>query len=262
MKRIFFQLLLSFLFIFSNHRIATSQTTDTALKSCIVLSGSLREWLSVDGTYSPEREASVRNEVAAFCLKMKSKRSSFKSEKAFLAFVFRRVHATFLLHYAPNEPFYKIFSQRTYNCVSGTALYALVLDSLGYGTIIRETQQHAYLLIEDSLNPILIESTDGNEGFVTNLYEIRRREVQYARSQQPSLTQPISLTQLCGLQYYNEAVRQFVKRDYKSGLDLLETGRQLYPDSAKISNLYRRIRKIQTKSPVASISGKTTSEQP
>nr|MCU0353959.1 hypothetical protein [Cytophagales bacterium] len=49
--------------------------------------------------------------------------------------------------------------------------------------------------------------------------------------------QAITLTQLAGLQYFNEAVKAFNRRSFEKCLVFLEKAEQLYSGSAKVANL-------------------------
>jgi hypothetical protein len=204
---------------------------------------SLHIWLSLDPNFSPEKQIQAQQQISDFCSEMQTKRSRFKSETSFLSHVFYQVHSRFLQRYVLNVPFRAIFEAKQYNCVSGTALYALIFKRLGYESIIKETHDHAYLLLKLPTKSILIESTDAATGFLAGEKLIATREKYYGRS--VLTTRAISFVQLCGLQFYNEAAKNYQKKNYIESMNLLADAQKLYPDSGKIWWLHRKIRRTE-----------------
>ncbi len=200
-------------------------------------------WLASDPLMTAEKQATLSDEFNSFCQELQAKRTKFKSEIYFLWYVFNKVHADFLDFYGKNPPFYHIFSKKHhYNCVSGTALYDLVFQNLGYQTLIKETQDHVYLIVNTGKIQILIESTDSIHGFITGKRLIEKQEKEYIGK---SVTREITLVNLCGLQYFNQAVDSYYRKDYSQSQLVLDKAKLLYPDSGKIWRLTRKIRDMQ-----------------
>lgn len=157
----------------------------------------------------------VEKSIARF----KAKSASFKDEKAFLGHVFSKTHSKFLKQYKEYATFNELFSNGTYNCLTGTALYALMLEELGFPYTIIETNYHIFLLAETSEGKILFEATDPLNGFVADDREIvkriegyKRNTVVQARNDKTyyqfdvKLYNAIDLDELQGLLHYNLAV--------------------------------------------------------
>jgi tetratricopeptide (TPR) repeat protein len=158
--------------------------------------------------------------------------------------VFDEGRRRFLHSYSKNYPhFNQLFTQGSYNCVTGTALYAWVLGRLGYPVQIHETAFHAYLTVRVDHAVYLLDATDPRSGFVNGAAAAGKRALWYAGNElQKGVTfnRPISFRQLCGLQYYNQGVVAFNARDYAGSLVYLRKALELYPESERIANLERQ----------------------
>jgi hypothetical protein len=164
-----------------------------------------------------------------------------KSDRRFLKLVFEQGKKELLHQYETYPSFYRTFTQRTYNCLSGTALYALLLQRLGYTVDIHETALHAYLLVKINKRQFLMDATDPENGFVSDLILIKQREQLYRQSEQaknqPAFNRSITLLELAGLQYYNEAMLQYNKQNFAESAALLDKAIRLYPRSERIALL-------------------------
>ena len=156
----------------------------------------------------------------------KSEMGRTGNEDLVLKKLFRKVHRDVFHEYELYSPFDGIIQDGKYNCVSGTAFFAYLLNGLGYKPEIWETPYHVYLTIKNSAgDKILIESTDPVFGFVRSKSRIEELEAIYskfegdwsedhARVGSPDLSsddhsfykEQISLFELNGLQYLNMGV--------------------------------------------------------
>lgn len=175
------------------------------------------------------------------CLNLQAKKSKKISDRRFLQFVFEEVRKDFFRYYSPYPSFHKLFSDSTYNCLTATALYTLVLQQFNYQVYIHETAFHAYLVVKSRNGQFLIDATDPEGGFVAYSERIKQREEFYRQSEranyQPHLNRIITLKELCGLQYYNEATLEFNKQNYAKSTELLEKAAYLYKRSERIKAL-------------------------
>lgn len=189
----------------------------------------------------------IEKSIARF----KAKSASFKDEKAFLGHVFSRTHNKFLKQYKEYATFNELFSNGTYNCLTGTALYALVLEELGFRYTIIETNYHIFLLAETSEGRILFEATDPLKGFVSDDREIAKRIEGYkqntvvqARSDKTyyqfgvKLYNAIDLDELQGLLHYNLAVEALNNGALESSITHLDKAIEKYR-SPRIEELSR-----------------------
>ncbi len=153
-----------------------------------------------------------------------NKKSRTKSDYRMLRHLFYRGHARYLKKYESFSSFSQVFEEGKYNCLTGTALYALALDHLGYSYRIVENTYHIYLIVDTEDRQYLLESTDPFNGFIYDPEEIQKRLEEYEyRELNHSGYQfstrsynDVNLYQLVGLHYYNVAIDQYNKNDMKS----------------------------------------------
>lgn len=88
-----------------------------------------------------------------------------KSEIKKVKIVFDYVHREFLKVYKLRNDFVSLFALGEYNCVSASALYALVFDRLNIPYQIQETPQHVYLVAYPKTSKILVETTAPTKGY-------------------------------------------------------------------------------------------------
>ena len=156
--------------------------------------------------------------------KLERKKASVKSDLDFLSYLFNKTHTKFLKDYREHAAFSELLINGRYNCLTATALYALLLDHFGYTYSIIETNYHIFLQVTLRGKPILFETTDPIYGFVTSEKEIaekvalyRQNRVQKTGQNKPqyqfnfNLYNSVGLDQLTGLLYYNLAVEAFNK---------------------------------------------------
>jgi hypothetical protein len=169
---------------------------------------------------------------------LKKKQPKFKSEQDFLEHVFYKIHKKHLKKYEAYKSFNSLLENGKYGCLTGTALYAVLLYKLGFDYRIVETNYHIYLLATTEEGEILMESTDAFNGFVSNPKEIKERikvslEEQVAEVNEYQYTlniyNQINLTELIGLQYYNQAVNSYNHQNISESLYQLNEAAKYYP---------------------------------
>jgi hypothetical protein len=178
-------------------------------------------------------------ELNIFLAHLRKKQQRYRSEKRFLSYFFYKVHRKFLKQYRPHTTFHELLEEGSYDCVTGTALYALLLDALGISYQVSEFPFHVYLrVVTTRADTFLIESTDPLEGWVTNSAEQKRRFVLYSQvTEQESeeyfqydftIVETIDLSQLVGLSYFNEAVAKYNQRNIRQAVRLLSQAERWY----------------------------------
>lgn len=199
--------------------------------------------IAVDGSATDSTLTGIHGQLTGLCQQLAKRRRKFVSESQFLFYAFQQVRQRYLHRYQPYPPFTSVFQDSIYNCLSGTALYAYVLHRIGFAVEIRETNQHAYLRVKSVRSEYLIDATDPQNGFVSDdELLIARREFWYATNELrhgKAYNEAISLTQLAGLQYFNEAVKAFNRRAYGECAAHLAKAGLLYPNSEKITALQK-----------------------
>jgi hypothetical protein len=193
------------------------------------------------------------DKFVAFLDKLSSKKNSFKNEAFFLGRVFTKTHQRFLKQFRPYAHFDELLAEGSYNCLTGTALYALILEHLGFNYSIVETNYHIFMLVESSEGQILFEATDPLHGFVTNAGDIEKRIAEYKQNDlvaanngktyyeyRVSLYNTINLDGLLGLMHYNLAVEAYNSHNLASSVEHLSKAAGLY-NSPRIDEFSRII---------------------
>jgi hypothetical protein len=190
-------------------------------------------------------------ELPAFIDKLESKRDNFKRDKSFVSYLFTKTHQKYLRHYTSYCSFSDLLNEGTYNCLTGTALYALLLDHFNIAYRIIETNYHIFLIAETKEGSILLEATDPANGFVDNDTEIQKRIATYRANilQRPvaskhyynfnfDLYNEVTLDQVLGLLYYNYAIVTYNKQELVPTISYLDKAVTLY-HSARVEEFSR-----------------------
>jgi len=80
--------------------------------------------------------------------------------------IYTTIHDTFLDKYEIKNEFSEIFDTGKYNCVSATALFALVFEELSISYTIKELPTHVFLIAYPENEQILVETTDPLTGYI------------------------------------------------------------------------------------------------
>lgn len=179
--------------------------------------------------------------VLDFVEKLESKQRTFRREKDFLEYLFVKTHHQFLRHFAEYPSFGDLLTRGTYNCLTGTALYALLLDHFGVEYRIIETNYHIFLLAKTSRGEILFETTDPINGFVSDAAAIEKRIAQYRQNSIQAantsktyyqydfaLFKEVNLDQIVGLLHYNRSIAAFNQRQLETSAVELAKAIELY----------------------------------
>ncbi|WP_242617348.1 hypothetical protein [Cecembia calidifontis] len=173
-----------------------------------------------------------------------------------LSELFFTTHQLMLKEYAKHAYFSKTLTDGLYDCVTGTGLFALLLDRYQIPYWIVETQEHVYIKGEIGGRSFILESTFPDKGLITGKREIKNFESQFFPngnssnlnnspigigkvSELPASGMDlnyIGLRELAGLQYYNDAIRKFYEKKYKDAYIQLIKAAYLYP-SSRINDL-------------------------
>ena len=171
-----------------------------------------------------------------------------KSEAKKVKFTYDYVHKEFLNVYKLRNSFINIFETGEYNCVSASALYAVIFSRLSIPYQIKETPEHVYLIAYPNSSKILIETTSPTKGyyqfntayitnFVKHLYDSKIITKEDYESQSANdlfnkhyfTSANISLLQLAGLQYSNFALYYLDDKDLKNANEETKKAYFLFP---------------------------------
>ncbi len=181
------------------------------------------------------------DELAAFVQKLDQKQSSFKHTSDFLEYIFNKTHQKFLKNFSEYASFPGMLDKGNYNCLTGTALYALLLEHFDIEYQIIETNYHIFLLAQADKRSILFETTDPVSGFVTNPEEIKKRIDGYKQNSIQAggssktyyrynfdLYNSVNLDQVLGLLHYNLSINAFNAKDLTLSIHHLEKAMDFY----------------------------------
>ena len=200
----------------------------------------LATFVGVGGEVTQDEINQQLAELSTFIHLMQRKRQKYRSERRFLSHFFYKVHRQFLKQYQSHTTLRDLLEQGHYDCVTGTALYALLLDALGISYQIHEFPYHVYLTVTTKeQGTIMIESTDPQYGFVTDATEQAKRQQHYSESivaddaegyyqYNFSIQSTIGLTELAGLSYFNEAVEHYNNQEFQQATHLLKQANRWY----------------------------------
>ncbi|MDI1321684.1 MAG: hypothetical protein PSV36_02980 [Algoriphagus sp.] len=183
------------------------------------------------------------------------KRVKESKDLTFLRQIFQKTHQSLLKKYEQHSTFNDMLEVGKYDCVSGSAALGMLLDRYGFKFDIVETDYHVFIVAEVDGKNIILESTLPIGGMITAPSEVAAyleayKQVEFA--QLGSLNQRIgtpkidlsnnaifrkvSLNQLAGLLYYNDAILLFNNQKYQEASNQLSKALALYP-SERIEGL-------------------------
>ena len=165
-----------------------------------------------------------------------------KNTIKFCRALFNKTRQEFLRDYAQYASFGETLSKGKYNCLTGTALYAMLLERFNFEYTIIETNYHIFLVAYTREGRVLFEATDPLHGFVTDPDEIEKRIQQYKQNIiQPaaggkkkyyeynvSLYQQVSLDQMSALLHYNFSIEAFNQQNFQEAIHHLDKALDLY----------------------------------
>lgn len=197
----------------------------------------------MDEARSEEIHSEIKEIIAKFERKKLDKLHP-RNQAKLMQFI---LHGKKLKYYKSTSPFHRIFIDGQYNCVSSTALYAIVCDHFGIPYAIKEQPTHVYLMIYPNSDRIKIETTAKNgvslerslntEKTVNSLVElgyldeneVKRKGVERAFNDYFYKDVVISLKDLAGDQYANEALKYLEQKDTLRSISSITKACAIYP---------------------------------
>jgi len=188
-----------------------------------------------------------------FVDRLESKRPSFRDDHEFVSYLFRKTHQRILRSFHSQASFDETLSRGNYNCLTGTAVYAMLLAHFGLPYTIVETNYHIFILTETNRGKVLLEATDPYHGFSDQAEAIEKRIAGY-RKNKIAETDPgknyyhfsfdlyneVTLDQLLGLLHYNLAIANYNGGEILAAIGHLDLALELY-NSPRIEELARVI---------------------
>ncbi len=174
-------------------------------------------------------------------------RSRTSSDELFVKKLFSYVHENLLREFTEEISFDQTIATGNYNCLTATTTFALLLQHFGISHEVVETTYHIFILTRLNGKIWLMETTDASQGLIRrekiifrrmenyrNLVPVQGKENVYVFRK--SIFNTTSLTGLYGLDFYNQAVYAFNRRDMKKSVYLLQQA-AVYYHSPRIQEL-------------------------
>ncbi|HTF82767.1 MAG TPA: hypothetical protein VL947_13620 [Cytophagales bacterium] len=200
--------------------------------------------LGSESGLSKQQRQSIEKRIDKICDLMKDKRRLYSSETRFVQYVFYHLKSNYLVNYKADAQFSELLTGSTYDCVTGTALLALVFDRLGMKYQILETYSHVCIKIQSDSTHMLLEPTlkDGVYANGKQIYE-RLKKMQSEKKEQVLKVlsssyksvdvnyycTKINLLQLIGILYFNNAAQGLSEKKYESSIYYAKIANMLYP---------------------------------
>ncbi|MDA1268420.1 MAG: hypothetical protein O2829_04935 [Bacteroidetes bacterium] len=172
-----------------------------------------------------------------------------------LRVIFQKTHKRLLKDYKQHSSFADLLENGAYDCVSGSAALGLLLERYGYSFDIVETDYHVFIQVYLAGKTLILESTLPVGGMITSPSEVSKYLAAYLKEGAPvtrdiseglsgtkvnitdnTIFRKVNLSELAGLQHYNEAIVHFNKQNYKQAIELLTEAYTRYP-SERIEGL-------------------------
>lgn len=185
-----------------------------------------------------------------------------KNRKRKIKLIFNRIHEGMFVFY--NEPalFPHIFSNGSYNCVTGTALYAIVLEQFDIPYKIIELTNHVYIVAYPDEDEIIIESTNPEKGYLNVSDNYKEEYIKYLKKIKLINNEDLMLNtsklfekyyyengkidiqQLLGIHYYNNSLFLLINGDFQLSVQQIEKGLLFY-NCPRLLMLYQSALGIQ-----------------
>lgn len=177
-----------------------------------------------------------------------TKASKSSDQLQLLRQIFQKSHQRLLKKYEQHSSFNALLTTGNFDCVSGSATLGMLLERYGFEYEIIETDYHVFILTEIGEKKIVLESTLPVGGMITTPSEVEKYLNSYRPNQiettkvfnqrlgaispiqlDNSIFRKVSLHELAGLQFYNDAIMHFNAQNYKVAIDQLKKAYLLYP---------------------------------
>jgi len=208
-------------------------------------------------------EAEVLEYIDEYIRPIEASVNKTKNRKKKIKLIFKMVHEKMFLFYSEYTLFPEIFGNGTYNCLTGTALFSVILDRFNIPYKIIELTDHVYLVAYPDEDEILMESTVPLKGYLSVNDAYKKEYVEYLRKNKLirigdkgllSTNQifekyyyangKIDIEQLIGLHYYNHALSLLINSKPEESINQLEKGLLFYK-SPRLELLYKSALELQ-----------------
>ena len=210
--------------------------------------------MAVDPSVNTTKYDITRREIGFELQRLNDRKFIKAKPEKKISLLFENVNRDVLKRYEENVLFPRIFNDGVFNCLTATAYYGILLDSLGIPFEIRETYNHVHPVAFPENLGITIETTDPVAGvryfdqklkvnFVNYLLETKRvTRQEYDTSGVDKIfnqyylpEKSVGLEELTGLQYLNDALQRCVSEDFLTAFEQIKKAYYLYPSSKMLA---------------------------
>lgn len=141
------------------------------------------------------------------------------------------VHRKSLKWYKSYGKLSQVLSEGNYDCVTGTALLALIYDHYEVAYTIYEFDTHVLMMVHSVDGDVLLESTDPFDGVVYGAEAIQDK-IEALKDKEQNIARiftTVNLQELAGLQYYNIAASHYSNHDVAMAMNYIHKAESLYP---------------------------------
>lgn len=176
--------------------------------------------------------------LKTFLGQLDKKGEKINNDGAFLKHIFYKTHNKFLKSYEMHASFDDVLSFGTYDCVSGTFIYALILDHFNYDYKIHESAFHVNLSVTIGEKEFFFEATDPVNGFITDREAIDElnEKINLENAIENFVLKEVGFKELIGLRFLNQAIKYFNEFDYQKATAAIDEAISYYP-STRIENM-------------------------
>lgn len=181
------------------------------------------------------------SDVSDFITKLEQNESQKNSLK-FCRTLYNKTRREFFRQYEQYATFRETLIKGKYNCLTGTVLYALLLDHFDIDYSIVETNYHIFLLVSTDEGNVLFEATDPLNGFVSDPDEIEDRIQSYKQNlllpiegdkkeyyeYEVNLYKQVDLRQMSGLLHFNLSIQAYNQKNFRKAIQHLDKALDFY----------------------------------
>lgn len=238
---------------------ATGQEVNNYSLSVERATTELSQFLAISGA---EEDSALLQRFDRLVNRLEKIRERRNSDYAFLKSIFYKTHSSLLIEYDRLATMDQTLQKGEFGCLTGTALYALILEHFGYDYQIIELPNHVFIHLSLDEKSYVFESTLPSEGFMKTSVEMEQLLKQpwltHRRISElttvgnwfedfkdlPNQYTTINLQQLAGLQYFNESAKNYLNKDYTAAMDMVLRAYDLYPSERNEKLMQLIINKI------------------
>lgn len=253
---------LLFLFLITQSFLALSQAVDVEWNE-LKFESEIEENYWKNGQQSPYnlfRAVSANSNLEDqkwdnLLLELDEKYAKKGSSIKLLRSIFEKSHKTLFKKYQQHSSFNEMLQDGKFDCVSGSAALGLLLERYSFTHKIIETDYHVFIVVDFDGQDIIFESTVPIGGMISAPSEVKAYLESYKATKNSqlypinqrlgdptqalndnSIFRKVSLNELAGLQYYNDAISHFNKQMFTNASNQLSKAIVLYP-SDRIKDL-------------------------